>query len=79
MFATRPLRVELEPLFTIPAYKASDAILGSLEFGATRPINENWIFRSNVSAYRLPDSIVDSPFVTERLAWLLGVNAVYVF
>ncbi len=61
------------------AYKASDGILSSIELGATRPINEDWIFRSTASAYRLPDSIVDSPFVTDRMAWLFGANVVYIF
>lgn len=70
---------EARPENSLPAYKATDAVLGSVEIGATRPINENWIFRTTASAYRLPDSFLDSPIVTDRLAWQFGVNAVYVF
>lgn len=63
----------------LAAYQASDAVLASLGVGASRPINEKWIFRSSATAYLLPDSIADSPLVTERVAWQAGVKAVYVF
>lgn len=61
------------------AYRADEAIVSSIDLGATRPINENWVFRANATVFRLPDSVLDSPFVTERIAWQLGANAVYVF
>lgn len=70
---------EARPEIGVPFYNASDGTIATLEFGATRPINENWVFKGTARAHRLPDAMLDSPLVTNRTAWSLGLNAIYVF
>lgn len=62
-----------------PLYSATSGTMAELDLGATVPINENWLFRSGLQAYRLPGSVVDSPLTSERVAYEISSGFFYVF
>lgn len=63
----------------IPQYEAKGGTLGSVEIGATLPLNEKWIFKSTAEALYLPDSVVDSPLSDGRIGGILSSSISYVF
>jgi len=74
-FGIRPDEVsELTPLYT-----AGSGLMTELEFGATLPLSQDWIFRSSVQFFRLPDAIVDSPLTLGRSAYVFSNSINYVF
>lgn len=64
---------------SVVAYTAGSGTLASADFGAVVPINENWLFRTNLTVDRLPDSVVRSPLATGRVAYGLAARFIYVF
>jgi len=46
---------------TIVAYTADDALMPSIQVGATLPLNEHWVFRTTGEYVGLPDAMSNSP------------------
>jgi outer membrane scaffolding protein for murein synthesis (MipA/OmpV family) len=64
---------------TVAAYTAGSGTLASADIGAVVPINEKWLFRTNLTLDRLPDSVVASPLASGRMAYSVSAQFVYVF
>ncbi len=64
---------------TVAAYTGGSGTLASADIGAVVPINEDWLFRTNLTLDRLPDSVVASPLASGRMAYSVGAQFVYVF
>ncbi len=60
-------------------YQADHGVLTTAEFGAAIPLNEKWVFRTNATVDRLPDSVVDSPLTQARMAYDFSVGINYIF
>lgn len=60
-------------------YTAGGGTMAELEFGATLPLSEDWIFRSGLQIFRLPDSVFDSPLTLDREAYIFANSISYVF
>jgi len=50
-----------ESTASLPRYRAKKGFMPSVMVGATLPLNEKWIFKSNAEYAYLPDSVTDSP------------------
>lgn len=70
---------EEESTADIPSYEASGGILASLEIGVTLPLTEKWLFKSTVEGLYLPDSILDSPLVEDKVGFIASTALSYVF
>lgn len=62
-----------------PQYQASSGLVSIAEVGAAIPLNENWVFRTSLSAERFPDSVVNSPLVKARISYVAEAGFHYVF
>jgi len=68
-----------EATANIPQYKAGSGLLTTIEVGAAIPINEKWVFKTAANINRLPDSVVNSPLATARMAYDATAGLSYVF
>lgn len=70
---------EQESTVDIPSYQASGGTLGTLEFGATLPLTDKWLFKTTVQGFYLPDSVSDSPLADNRVGVIASTSVSYVF
>lgn len=63
---------------TIATYNAKDGFMPTIQLGATLPLNEKWIFRTNAEYSRLPDSVSDSPLAQGDYTYAVQAGVYYV-
>jgi len=61
------------------AYKAGDAWIPEFELGASLPVREDWVYSARLRVRAYPNSIVDSPLVTDNSDFILSTGIHYVF
>ncbi|HEY7774585.1 MAG TPA: MipA/OmpV family protein [Marinagarivorans sp.] len=61
------------------AYNAKSTLDFSLEFGATYPLSEHWISRTQITVFRNDDAIADSPLSANQVYGGVGSSLSYVF
>lgn len=62
-----------------PAYRASSAWIPELEFGLSKPIRRDWVFRSRIGFRHFPDSISESPLASRDTDIVFTNGIHYVF
>lgn len=62
----------------ISAYQAGDALMPSIQVGATLPLNEKWIFRASAEYSKLPSAVTDSPLAQGDSTYSLKGGVYYV-
>ncbi len=62
-----------------PAYQAKSGTTYVAELGATLPLNTNLVFKATARHWELPNSIANSPLITDDGYFSVGVNLTYVY
>lgn len=70
---------ESEQSSLFPRYEAGIAWIPELEIGASKPVNQNWVYRMRLRWRTYPRSITDSPLVSEESDALLTAGFHFVF
>lgn len=70
---------ELEQTERFPVYNAGSSVDASFEVGATYPLSEHWVFRSEVRLTPILSSIRDSPLIGDSWSGSVGATISYVF
>jgi len=52
---------EEESTQALPTYRAKSGFMPTVLLGATLPVSENWVFRTDIEYSYLPDSVSESP------------------
>ena len=60
-------------------YTAKQAWIPELEFGASLPVKEDWVFSTRLRYREYPDSVTDSPLVAKNSDVILSTGIHYVF
>lgn len=63
----------------LPAYAAQSSINVSLELGATYPLSEHWLSRTQIAVFRNGDTIADSPLSANQAYGGISTSISYVF